>query len=169
MKTIEQFYNEHYEYILGIIQYKLDHQHKHAAQDLAHDVILRVIKNYDNYDGKNDKGWLGFIINSVTIDFWRTINRKGTLPLLTGEHGEYYPIKDRDIPYEDVMIKEEELKELEGCLDLLNEDFIGVVKEVILGDLTHKQYAEKANISINTSLGRARYSIKALKKMMVKQ
>lgn len=166
MKTFEQFYNEHNESTIRSIAYKLGYKCEHHAQDLAHDVMLKVFKHYDKYDGANDKGWLGFIINNTIIDYWRRNNKRPTISMTLTDEGEYYPMKDRSAPIEEAMIKEDELDKLQECIALLNEDFIHVMEQVVLGDLTHKQYAEKANISINTSLGRARYAIKALKKMM---
>lgn len=169
MKTFEQFYIEWYGYTLGVLKYKYNYKHNEIAEDLTQDVMIKVHKAITNgtYDGANDKGWLGFIINSTFIDEVRRVNRKGESTMATDDHDNYYDIKDVSEPIETTIIKEEWLELLDTCVDLLNPNFTDVVRQVILGNLKHKEYAELKGISINTSLGRARYAINALKKMVV--
>jgi len=171
MKTFEQFYTEWYDYTVGILQYKFEYKHNEVAQDLAQDVMIKVHSAMERgmYDGANDKGWLGFVINNTFLDEVRRWGRSREFNMIVTEDGEYYDIKDTHAPVEDVIIKEEWLEELESCIHMLNDDFIEVVMMVMLGDMTHKEYAEAKGCSINTSLGRARYSVKALKEMMVNQ
>jgi len=167
MKTFEQFYLEHYNHVLAITNYKLEYK-SHNAEDITQEVFIKAHKAFieGRYDGSNDKGWLGFIINNTIIDYWRKKSRQQEFTCFIKEDGGDWDVHDVHEPIETTIIKDDTMNWMNECISKLNPDFQDVVKNIILGDMSHKEFAKLRGISINTSLGRARYATKALKKMM---
>jgi RNA polymerase sigma-70 factor (ECF subfamily) len=68
---------------------------------------------------------------------------------------------------EDGIIREQNYSELRKLVEKLPEE----QKEVLImrhyGDLSFKEIADITNVSINTALGRMRYALNNLRKMMV--
>jgi RNA polymerase sigma-70 factor (ECF subfamily) len=72
-----------------------------------------------------------------------------------------------DEPLENMMIREQSHQDLKRMIQLLPTE----QKEVLImrhyGDLSFKEIADITGVSINTALGRMRYALNNLRKMMV--
>ena len=141
---------------------------KYLAEDIFQDTFIKVINTLRA--GKyNEEGkflpWVTRIAHNLVIDHFR---REKRTPLVDG--GEDFDIFEvlghYDESTEDRMVREQTYKDLKTLIHLLPAE----QKEVLImrhfGDMSFKEIAEVTDVSINTALGRMRYALNNLRKMM---
>ena len=146
---------------------------QYLAEDMFQDVFIKVINRLR--DGKyNEEGkfsaWLMRIAHNHCMDYFRKVkitpNRKVTNS--TGEDIFKY-IGEDDVPSETHY----ELESKEGKLKLLLDQLHPDQREVIIlrhfCNFTFKEVADYTNVSVNTSLGRMRYALINLRKIIKEQ
>ncbi|MFI3268089.1 MAG: sigma-70 family RNA polymerase sigma factor [Rikenellaceae bacterium] len=159
---IERHRKRVYNYILMLVK------DSSVADDIFQDLFIKVIASLKN--GKySDHGkfisWLLRIAHNMVIDYFR-LKKNQNLVSTDGENQilNNKSLTDRNI--EDVLIKEQTEKDIRKLIDYLPlEQREVVVMRHYLG-LSFKEIAEQTDVSINTSLGRMRYALMNLKKMM---
>lgn len=140
----------------------------HLAEDLFQDTFIKVIKTLKK--GKyNEEGkflpWVVRIAHNLVIDYFRKEKRT---PIITNHEG--FDIFDvlhfYDENVEDRLLKEQTSQDLRSLIHRLPDS----QKEVLImrhyGDMSFRDIAEITDVSINTALGRMRYAINNLRKMM---
>ena len=140
----------------------------YLAEDIFQDTFIKVIGTLRA--GKyNEEGkflpWVLRIAHNLVIDHFRKDKRT---PVIT--NGDGFDIFDvlqfYDESMEDRMVREQTYKDLKRLIHLLPSE----QKEVLImrhyGDLSFKEIADITNVSINTALGRMRYALNNLRKMM---
>ncbi|MDD3771689.1 MAG: sigma-70 family RNA polymerase sigma factor [Weeksellaceae bacterium] len=167
--ALERLVYRHKNKVYGFIYTKvLD---KETAEDIFQDTFIKVIVTLK--EGRyNEEGkflpWVMRIAHNLTIDYFRTKTR---MPLV-GETfvNEDFSIFDFIATPEDSMetkiIKEQIEKELRLIIDYLPEDQREVLELRIFKELSFKEIAEDTNVSINTALGRMRYALINLRKLI---
>ena len=75
-------------------------------------------------------------------------------------------MRSADTTVEDRMVSEQIENDLRKLVDNLPEEQKEVVMMRYFGDLSFKEIAEQTNVSINTALGRMRYALINLRKMI---
>lgn len=141
---------------------------EYLAEDIFQDTFIKVINTLKA--GKyNEEGkflpWVARIAHNLVIDHFR---REKRTPLVN--NGDTFDIFDvlrhYDESTEDRMIREQTYTDLKKLIHLLPSE----QKEVLImrhyGDLSFKQIAEITDVSINTALGRMRYALNNLRRMM---
>ena len=141
---------------------------EYLAEDIFQDTFIKVINTLRA--GKyNEEGkflpWVTRIAHNLVIDHFR---REKRTPLVDG--GDDFDIFDvlghYDESTEDRMVREQTHRELKALIHLLPAE----QKEVLImrhfGDMSFKEIAEVTDVSINTALGRMRYALNNLRKMM---
>ena len=142
---------------------------EYLAEDIFQDTFIKVINTLKA--GKyNEEGkflpWVARIAHNLVIDHFR---REKRTPLVS--NGEDFDIFDvlghYDESTEDRMIREQTYTDLNKLIHLLPSE----QKEVLImrhyGDLSFKQIADITDVSINTALGRMRYALNNLRRMML--
>jgi len=138
------------------------------AEDIFQDTFIKVINTLKA--GKyNEEGkflpWVTRIAHNLVIDHFR---REKRTPLVSG--GDDFDIFEvlghYDESAEDRMVREQTHSDLKKLIYQLPEE----QKEVLImrhyGDLSFKEIADITQVSINTALGRMRYALNNLRKMM---
>ncbi|WP_256011290.1 RNA polymerase sigma factor [Desertivirga xinjiangensis] len=138
------------------------------AEDIFQDTFIKVINTLKA--GKyNEEGkflpWVLRIAHNLVIDYFRKEKRT---PIIT--NGDGFDIFDvlgfYDESIEEKMVRDQTHKDLKAMIQLLPSE----QKEVLImrhyGDMSFKDIAEITNVSINTALGRMRYALNNLRKMM---
>ena len=166
--ALETLINRHkdrvYTYILFIVK------NEKLAEDIFQDTFIKVIKSLRK--GKyNEQGifvsWVIRIAHNLTIDYFRKQSR---MPTYSNDENPDIDIfnsqKYSDATIEDEIIQEQISSEIRQLVDILpNEQ-----KEVVLlrhfGNLSFKEIAEQTDVSINTALGRMRYALINLRKLI---
>lgn len=141
---------------------------QYLAEDIFQDTFIKVLNTLKA--GKyNEEGkflpWVLRIAHNLVIDYFRKEKRT---PVIT--NGDGFDIFDvlgfYDESIEDKMIRDQTHKDLKTLIQLLPEE----QKEVLImrhyGDMSFKEIADITNVSINTALGRMRYALNNLRKMM---
>lgn len=141
---------------------------EYLAEDIFQDTFIKVINTLRS--GRyNEEGkflpWVTRIAHNLVIDYYRKERRT---PVVVNNDG--FDIFDvlqfADESIETRMIREQTHKDLRKMIQLLPDD----QKEVLImrhyGDMSFKEIADVTDVSINTALGRMRYALNNLRKMM---
>lgn len=141
-----------------------------AAEDLFQDVFIKVIHTLKT--GRyNEEGkflpWVMRISHNLVIDHFR---KEKKMPMIGSSGKEDFDIfkiiRIHDQNAEDRMIREQANQEVRKLINRLPKE----QKEVLLmrhyGELSFNEIAEQTNVSINTALGRMRYALINMRKMM---
>ncbi len=145
-------------------------KNKELAEDIFQDTFIKVINtirsgNYQE-EGKFFQ-WIMRIANNLKIDYYRRLQRMPTID--GGEEFDIFTIigsKDENV--EEKMIREQTYSDLTHYVEYLPEEQKEVLKMRIYHDYSFKEIAEMTNVSINTALGRMRYALINLRKIMSK-
>jgi RNA polymerase sigma-70 factor (ECF subfamily) len=141
---------------------------RYLAEDIFQETFIKIINtlkqgNY-NEEGKF-VGWAIRVSRNLTIDYMRKIKRDVTI---TDSEGNdiFNHIIIAEENKEDKLIKQQTHKQLKELVNLLPQE----QKEVLVlrhwGNLSFKEIAEITGVSINTALGRMRYALTNLRKIM---
>ena len=105
------------------------------------------------------------IAHNLIIDYFRKNNR---IPIVrnTEENDILNRIDSGDINVEKAMIKGQIHREVKDLIKFLPKEQKQVLIMRIYCDMSFKEIAEKSNVSINTALGRMRYALINLRKMI---
>jgi len=144
---------------------------KYLAEDIFQDVLIKVI---DTIRGGRytEEGkflpWAMRIAHNLCVDHFRKVKR--TPAIKTSDDRDIFEVLNFTEEGADTkMMKRQSHDRVRQMLDMLPDD----QKEVIIlrhyADLSFKEIASLTNCSINTALGRMRYGLINLRKMMVEK
>ena len=167
--ALERLINKHRDRIYFYIISKVKIQS--LAEDIFQDTFFKVIKSLKK--GKyNEQGkflpWVMRIAHNLVIDYFRKSKRISIIQNLKkdSDFDVLNLISDESKNFEKNILKKEQFKELNYIIDKLPEDQKEVLIMRYYEDLSFKEIADKSNVSINTSLGRMRYALINLRKIM---
>ena len=138
------------------------------AEDIFQDTFIKVINTLRS-GGYQDEGkfpqWVMRIANNLKIDHFRKAQR---LPAYesNGDFDIFDTLGIEDPSVEQKMIQEQVYADIQGLLQYLPEEQREVLEMRIYHDISFKEIAELTNVSINTALGRMRYALINLRKMV---
>ncbi len=144
---------------------------KYLAEDIFQDVLIKII---DTIRGGRytEEGkflpWAMRIAHNLCVDHFRKVKR--TPAIKTSDDRDIFEVLNFTEEGADVkMMKRQSHDRVRKMLELLPED----QKEVIIlrhyAELSFKEIASLTNCSINTALGRMRYGLINLRKMMTEK
>ena len=141
------------------------------ANDVFQEVFIKVVINLKkesyHHEGKL-LSWILRIAHNQVIDLFR---KSAKMPIAgrtaaNPDFDIFSVIKLEESSVEDVMINEQILKEVRYLIEELPQDQKEVVKMRFFMKMSFKEISEKTNVSINTSLGRMRYALINLRKLI---
>jgi RNA polymerase sigma factor (sigma-70 family) len=143
------------------------------AEDVFQETFFKVINTLrkGNY---NEEGkflpWVERISHNLLIDHFRKDNRMPTISGGSNEDGEDFDIFDLlhngEQTVEQEMSKRQINSDLRKLITKLPEDQREVLMMRHYYDMSFKEIAESTDVSINTALGRMRYALINLRKMI---
>ena len=141
---------------------------KYIAEDLFQDAFLKMIRNIreGNYAEQGKfLPWASRIAHNLCMDHFRRTRTKLPVTLASGEDimELLAGSESNSTPKIEQRQTEESLKKL---LVQLPEEQREVIVLRVYGDLSFKEIAEITSVSINTALGRMRYGLINLRKMI---
>lgn len=169
-QSIEILINRHknrvYSYILLVVK------NQDLAQDIFQDTFIKVIRSLKH--GKyveNGKfiSWVLRISHNLIIDHFRREKLNATISNDSCETDIFNSQKFSDINIEDQMITNQILFEVKELIKELPEDQQQVIYMRHYMGLSFKEIAEQTDVSINTALGRMRYALINLRKIIDKK
>ncbi len=138
------------------------------TEDLFQDTFIKVIKSLKsgNY---NEEGkflpWVYRIAHNLVIDYFSKSNRLHTTT--GGEAFDIFsiiPNKEKNI--EQQLFTQNVRKDVRVYIQQLPTDQKEVLMMRVYYDMSFKEIADKTNVSINTALGRMRYALINMRKLM---
>lgn len=144
------------------------------ADDIYQDTFIRIIDTL-RFNRYNEQGkflpWASRIAHNLCIDYFRRQKRQP--PIVTSENSEIndiFEMIDSNVDNaEQRMIREQSYGKVYGMLDELPADQREVIVLRHFADLSFKEIATMTNCSINTALGRMRYGLINLRKIMTEK
>jgi RNA polymerase sigma factor (sigma-70 family) len=144
---------------------------KYLAEDLFQDVFIRII---DTVKGGRytDEGkflpWALRIAHNMCVDHFRKVKRSPSIK--TSDDRDIFEVLNFSEPNaEQKMMQGQSHDRVRKMLDMLPEDQREVIILRHYADLSFKEIAELTKCSINTALGRMRYGLINLRKMMTEK
>ena len=165
-KALEILINRHNQRITSFIYSKvLD---RDVAEDIFQDTFIKVIKTLKR--GKySEEGkflpWVMRIAHNLVIDHFCKNKR---MPKFEGsdDFNIFSVIKDEKLNAEKQIIKDQIESDLTLLIDELPDDQKEVLIMRIYKDMSFKEISENTDVSINTALGRMRYALINLRKIV---
>jgi RNA polymerase sigma factor (sigma-70 family) len=139
------------------------------AEDIFQDTFLKVIQSVKSgryYDNGKFLSWVMRIAHNLIIDHFRRIKQMNTVSNDNYESDIFNSRKFADSTIEDNMIKRQVQKDIRKMITQLPDDQREVVILRHYAGLSFKEIAEITDVSINTALGRMRYALINLRKIM---
>jgi RNA polymerase sigma-70 factor (ECF subfamily) len=144
---------------------------KYLAEDLFQDVFIRIIDTL-NGGRYTEEGkflpWALRIAHNMCVDHFRKVKRSPSIK--TSDDRDIFEVLNFSEPNaEQRMMQGQSHDRVRQMLDLLPEDQREVIILRHYADLSFKEIAELTKCSINTALGRMRYGLINLRKMMTEK
>jgi RNA polymerase sigma factor (sigma-70 family) len=144
---------------------------KYLAEDIFQDVLIKII---DTIRGGRytEEGkflpWAMRIAHNLCVDHFRKVKR--TPAIKTSDDRDIFEVINfTEEGADEKMMKRQSHEKVRQMLDLLPEDQREVIILRHYADLSFKEIASLTNCSINTALGRMRYGLINLRKMMTQK
>lgn len=143
------------------------------ANDIFQDTFMKVIRTLKS--GKyNEEGkflpWVMRIAHNLIIDHFRKDKKVPIAGRGSGNDEDEFDIfsilKIEDDNVEDEMIYQQILSDVKGLIDFLPEDQQEIIRMRIFMGMSFKDIADRTDVSINTALGRMRYALINLRKLV---
>ena len=165
-RALAMLINRHKHKIYGFIISKI--QDRDLAEDVFQDTFIKVINTLKR--GKyNEEGkflpWVMRIAHNLVIDYFRKSNRMPKFDTKS-DFDIFSVIKDEDLNVESSLIKNQIESDAKSLLKELPEDQREVLEMRIYKEYSFKEIAYKTDVSINTALGRMRYALINLRKII---
>ena len=144
---------------------------KYLAEDLFQDMFIKVIDTFRN-NRYTEEGkflpWAMRIAHNLCVDHFRRVKRTPTIKT-SDNHDIFEVLNFSNENAEEKMMKNQSYDRIRRMLDLLPEEQREVIVLRHYADLSFKEIASLTNCSINTALGRMRYGLINMRKMMTEK
>lgn len=164
---LEQLINRHKTKVFTYIHLVI--KDKQTADDIFQDTFIKVIYTLKSGAYKEEGKfiqWVMRIAHNLVIDYFRKAKR---IPILDNQNDDYNifdNLKVFEESVEDRIILEQIHQDIRNMIEFLPAE----QKEVLImrhyADMSFKEIAEQTDVSINTALGRMRYALINLRKMI---
>lgn len=139
------------------------------AEDIFQDVFVKVIHSLKS--GKYSENgrftsWVMRIAHNLVIDHFRKQKNQHMVSNDQYTFDIFNNTRFSDQTIEDQMVHDQLLEEVASMVEKLPESQKEVIKLRHYFGLSFKEIAEETNVSINTALGRMRYALINMRKMM---
>jgi RNA polymerase sigma factor (sigma-70 family) len=145
-------------------------QNKDLTEDIFQDTFIKVIRTLKkgNY---NEEGkflpWVMRIAHNLVIDYFRKNNRMPSFKN-TEEFDIFSVLHDGTLNAEKQIIQEQIYEDVRELINELPEEQKEVLIMRMYKDMSFKEISENTGVSINTALGRMRYALINMRKLIEK-
>ena len=172
-RSLSLLINRHKKDLFSFIYYKL--MDEDLANDIFQDTFVKIIVTLKEGRYKEENKfilWAKRIAHNLIIDHFRLQSKHIKISETSYENEEFSIfdiIKEPDSNIEDRLIDKQINDDLLRMLVMLPENQQEVVKLRFFDGLSFKEIADHTDTSINTTLGRVRYALINLRKIMEEQ
>lgn len=142
---------------------------KYLAEDILQDTYIRAVKKLEQGLYENDgkfSAYLCRIGRNLCMDHFRATKRRTKVTLSDGRDiFDYLPLEEESNIQDQLMLAQSG-ERLRLMLGQIPEEQRDVITMRLYAEMSFKEIAEENNISINTALGRMRYGLLNLRKLM---
>ena len=166
--ALSSLITRHQSKIYGFIYSKIPD--RDVCDDVFQDTFIKVIKTLKS-NSYNEEGkflpWVMRISHNLIIDHFRKNKR---MPMLreTEEFSIFSILKDEDLNIENKLIRNQIDLDLKKLIEKLPKDQREILQMRYFQDLSFKEISEETGVSINTALGRMRYAMINIRKIIEK-
>lgn len=164
--SLEILIKRHQQRLLNFIYSKV--QDREVTEDVFQDTFIKVIRTLKkgNY---NEEGkflpWVMRIAHNLVIDYFRKSNRMPSFKN-TDEFDIFSVLGDGNLNAERQMIQEQIYNDVKALVEELPEEQKEVLVMRMYKDMSFKEISENTGVSINTALGRMRYALINMRKLI---
>ena len=167
-RSLAMLINRHKQRIYSFIYSKvLD---RDITEDVFQDTFIKVINTLKR-GAYNEEGkflpWVMRIAHNLVIDHFRKNNRMPKFDN-SGEFSIFSVLSDGDLNAEKRIIKSQVEEDVRRLIEELPEDQKQVLVMRMYNEMSFKEISEKTGVSINTALGRMRYALINMRKIIEK-
>lgn len=166
--ALTELINRHQSKIFGFIYSKI--ADRDVSNDIFQDTFIKVIKTLKS-NSYNEEGkflpWVMRIAHNLIIDHFRK-NKKMPLFRETEEFSIFSIMTDNSLTIENEIIKDQVETDLRKLIEELPVDQKEVLIMRMYQDMSFKEISEATGVSINTALGRMRYALMNMRKVIDK-
>jgi RNA polymerase sigma-70 factor, ECF subfamily len=156
----------HQSKIFGFIYSKVGD--RDLSDDIFQDTFIKVIRTLKS-NAYNEEGkflpWVMRIAHNLIVDHFRR-NKKMPLYRETEEFSIFSIMTDDSLTIENKLISDQVAKDLRQLVEELPADQKEVLMMRLYQDMSFKEISEATGVSINTALGRMRYALLNLRKVI---
>ncbi|MBE0664122.1 MAG: sigma-70 family RNA polymerase sigma factor [Bacteroidales bacterium] len=168
--SLEQLINRHqnrvFAYILMVVK------DKHLADDIFQDTFIKVVNTLRSGTYKEEGKfiqWVMRIAHNLIIDHFRKAKRIPVVENKNDDFDIFSSIRLTDDSIEDRMIIEQIHEDVRKLIEYLPSEQKEVLMMRHYSGMSFKDIAEQTDVSINTALGRMRYALINLRKLIDKK
>ena len=165
-RAFDALIDRHQERIYNAILFMV--KDSYLAEDLIQDIFIKIIHNL-KLNKYNDEGkflpWALRIAHNFCVDHFRKVKRTPTIKT-SDDQDLFEVIKHADHSADYKMTRSQTHRNIQELVDLLPEEQREIIVLRHYANLSFKEIAQMTNCSINTALGRMRYGLINLRKMM---
>ena len=140
-----------------------------VAADIAQETFIKAVAVIDEgryVDNGKFLSWVMRIAHNKALDYFRAQKGNNSVNESNSGYNVLGTIKYAEGTVEDSIISEQISADVRALVELLPDEQREVVKLRYYSDLSFKEIAEQTGVSINTALGRMRYALINLRKMV---
>ena len=166
--AIEILIHRHKQRVYGFIYSKV--LNRDVTEDIFQDTFIKVINTLKK-GAYNEEGkflpWVMRIAHNLVIDHFR---RNVRMPKFEeqGDFSIFSVLSDSSLNAEKQLIQDQVESDLRRIIEELPEEQKAVLKMRIYQEMSFKEISENTGVSINTALGRMRYALINLRKVIDK-
>ncbi len=139
------------------------------SEDLFQETFIKAVKMIDAgryVDNGRFLSWTLRIAHNIVIDHFRSKKTKATIGESEAGYDVLGSLKFSTEPIEDKIVHQQIADDVRRLVDFLPEEQQEVVKMRYYYDMSFKDIAEQSGVSINTALGRMRYALINMRRMV---
>jgi len=143
-------------------------KNRDLAEDLFQETFIKVVNTLKlgkyNHEGKF-LPWVKRIAHNLAIDHFRKLKKRSEV-YNRDKYDLISNIPEESMNIEEILVNDQILGSVKSLVDELPDEQREVLKMRIYMDLSFKEISEETGVSINTSLGRMRYALINLRKLI---
>ena len=140
-----------------------------VADDIFQETFIKAVRVIDEgryTDNGRFLSWILRIAHNQVIDHFRAQRQDKSVSESEAGYDMLGTLKLAERTVEDAMVSEQIERDVRGLVELLPAEQREVVMMRYFSGLSFKEIAEQTNVSINTALGRMRYALINLRRMI---
>jgi RNA polymerase sigma-70 factor (ECF subfamily) len=164
--SLKQLITRHQKKVFSYILMSV--KNRELAEDIFQDTFIKVINTLKSENYKEEGKflqWVMRIANNLKIDYYRKVQRMPVFESNT-DFNIFDVLNGTDPSIEQKIITEQIYSDVKNLVQYLPEEQREVLEMRIYEDVSFKDIAELTGVSINTALGRMRYALINLRKLI---